>query len=152
MAGKMGAGGPKTAAGKRNSSLNALVHGYYAKSRHGLREVAKAVGKSYKQTLAEMRDCYKPDDAVEEVLVRRIARCAWRILYAHAMEDRNIQHDGVAWTVSSDQQCLIRYERLTDIQLHRAIEALHKRREAKQKGAANELLSAPAPSVAQAQP
>lgn len=143
--------GPKTTEGKRRSSLNAMRHGLYAKSKQGLEMVAEATGKAYEAVLDEMRACYRPVDVVEDMLVRRIARCTWRMLYTEAMENRAIQKDGLSLGCTDNRERLIRYERFTDIQLHRAIEALSKKRCAEKETPRNELPRALFPSVTHAQ-
>jgi len=136
---RKGIGGPRTAEGKRKSSLNALKHGLYAVSPHGLEQVADLIGRTYEDVLKELRACYRPLDAVEETLVRRIARCSWRILMSETMEDHLINRRGFKPRVSVSRERLMRCERLTDIQLHRAIEALQKRRDVIQRNCRNGL-------------
>ena len=147
---RKGIGGPKTAQGKKRVSLNALKHGLCAESLHGLEAVADLVGKTFQEVLDEMRTCCRPVDAVEEILVRRIAQCSWRMLITETMEDHILGRRGFQPSVGQSRERLIRYERLTDIQLHRAIEALQRRRESKAKTTQNRLPDDPSPSVSHA--
>ena len=148
---RKGIGGPTTPEGKAKVSLNAMKHGLTAESPQGLEEVAEMVGKTFEQVFEDMNACYQPADAIEETLVRRIARCAWRMLMTETMEDHIICRRGFHTSVGKSRERLIRYERLTDIQLHRAIEALQRRREFGAKTSQNKLISGLIPSVGHAQ-
>lgn len=150
-ASRKGIGGPKTAEGKKKVSTNALKHGLFVESKHGLEEVAQIVGRTYEEILDEVRTYYFPRDIVEDTLVRRIARCSWRILMSETMEDRIINRRGFYTSVGPGRERLMRYERLIDIQLHRAIEALEKRRDLMEKITQNKLIHGPIPSVSHAQ-
>ena len=67
------------------------------------------------------------------------------------MEDCILGRRGFQPSVGQSRLRLIRYERLTDIQLHRAIEALQRRRESEAKITQNKLPEDPIPSVSHAQ-
>ena len=138
---RKGIGGPSTPEGKMRVSLNALKHGLNAESPQAHEVIAEAVGTSFESVLDEMRDHYKPADPVEELLVRRVARCAWRLMITETMEDRIIQRRGILDTPGRSMERLILHERRIDIQLHRAIAALERLR--LQKNAQNKLPNAP---------
>lgn len=125
---RKGIGGPKTAEGKRRVSLNALKYGLYANSEQAMQVLNEQVGREYADLHAEMRAHFKPVDPLEELLVRRISRAAWRIMVTEAAENRNLtQHGGVPY-ITDTYANIIRNERYVDIQLHRAIYALERKR------------------------
>lgn len=144
---RKGLGGPRTPEGRKRSSLNALKHGLTARSKHGMEEITRVVGATYLDFVEVMTRHYRPIDPVEDTLVRRIARCAWRIHLSEKMEDHILNRRG--WTTSphSGRESLIRAERLIDVQLHRAIETLYKKRALMTKKAPNELMEPFCPSV-----
>ena len=147
---RKGIGGPKTLEGKRRVSLNALKHGLWADSPQAQEQITEIVGVDYQSVLAEMRGYYQPADPVEELLVRRVARCTWRLMITEAMEDRIIERRGIGYSPGRSWERVILHERRIDIQLHRAIAALARKRE--QKNSQNKLPNLPSPSVPHAQP
>ena len=126
---RKGIGGPKTPEGKAKVALNALKTGLHAKSPQGLTLLTQQMGITYKQILKELVALYEPQDAIENTFVSRIARCTWRIRLTEAMEARFLSGEGVPGYAHERYTDLIRHERLCDIQLHRAVLALEKRRE-----------------------
>ena len=148
---RKGMGGPKTPEGKKRAALNAMKHGLWAESRDGLKVVAEQVGASFEEVHEEMCMHYRPCDCVEAVLVRRVARCAWRLMITETMENRSLSRrsSGLRSTLSPGHETIIKRERLIELQLHRAISALREKR-SELKSVRNELDSPPAPSVAHA--
>ena len=126
---RKGIGGPKTPEGKAKVALNALKTGLHATSPQGLTLLAKQMGITHEQILKEVTALYQPQDAIENTFVSRIARCTWRIRLTEAMETRLFEGGGVPHYPGARYTDLIRHERLCDIQLHRAVLALEKRRE-----------------------
>jgi len=122
--------GPRTTEGKRRSSLNALKHGLTARSPHALDEIARVNEISFEDVRAEMMRHYQPLDPVEKQLVIRIARCVWRLSLSAAMEERLIEKRPVALRPGAAYERILKYERLVDIHLHRALAALQRKREA----------------------
>ena len=122
-------GGPKTPEGKKRSSLNSLKHGLDARSDHALDEVARQHGIPLEDVLEEMTRHYRPADPVERQLVLRIARCAWRLSLSAAMEERLIERRPNAARPGVTYDRILKYERLVDIHLHRALATLHRKRE-----------------------
>lgn len=100
------------------------------------------LGMTYQDVLAEMRANYHPVGPIEEALVRRIARCNWRLRLFEVQEDHIIDRRGVASSVGSTRHELMRTERLVDIQLHRAVEALTKLKETERRNIRSELRKA----------
>jgi hypothetical protein len=121
--------GPRTRQGKKRSSLNALKHGLTAQSRHALAEIAQQHGVPFEQTLEEMNRHYQPRDPVEKQLVLRIARCVWRLSLSAAMEQRLIERRPAVHRPGTSYERILKYERLVDIHLHRAIATLYRKRE-----------------------
>lgn len=127
--GRKGIGGPKTAKGRRTVSLNAIKHGYYAKTEQAMEILAEKVGRDYGELYAEMRAYFRPRDPLEELLVRRISRAAWRTLLTEAVENRELVETGGMPALTSGYGDMIRNERFIDIQLHRALYALERKRQ-----------------------
>jgi len=122
--------GPKTQQGKTRSSLNALKHGLTASSPHALEAVGRDCPVELQPYLDKVRAYYQPSDPVEEELVQRIARCLWRLARTADMELRLLQRPGISHRPSASNESIIRYERMVDMQFHRAIKALERKRAA----------------------
>ena len=125
---RRGIGGPKTEEGKRKTSMNALKHGLYATTEEGLAKIEELIGCSYSETLDRMRASLRPRDALEEVLVRRIARSAWRTMITESYENETLARCPERIHLGQSYQRVIHTERFIDIHLHRAIAALERRR------------------------
>ena len=98
--------------------------------RSGSRSLFEPTVARGEEILDAMTAQYKPKDALEITLVRRIARCAWRMFVTEGMETRLLGKSSAPYYPTGDYEAIIRHERLCDIQLHRAIDALAKKREA----------------------
>jgi len=122
-------GGPRTPEGKKKSSLNALKHGLYAKSSHALDDITNAHGVDFRNVLDQMNRHYRPADPVEKQLVLRIARCVWRLSLSASMEERLLERGGNGLRPGSSYEKILKYERLVDIHLHRALVMLQRKRE-----------------------
>lgn len=119
--------GPRTPMGKRRSSLNALKHGLHAKSPQALEVMAEEMQVSFEDILEDLKTHYHPMDPVEVQLVRRIARCLWRLANGEAMERRLLERRPDANRPSISYEKVMRYERFVDIHLYRAIEMLERK-------------------------
>lgn len=75
-----------------------------------------------------MRAYFKPLDPLEELLVRRIARAAWRTMLTEAVENRELIKYGGMLGLTDNCGGMIQTERFIDIQLHRALYALERKR------------------------
>lgn len=139
---RKGIGGPKTPAGRRRVSMNAIKHGYYAKTDQAMEILEEQVGRNYGAVYEEMRAHFKPRDPLEELLVRRIARAAWRTHLTEAVETRELVKTGGMPGLTSGYGDMIRNERFIDIQLHRALFALQRKRH-EEKMCENKLSPAP---------
>jgi len=127
---RKGIGGPKTREGKERIRLNALKLGLYAQSIEGMQAVADVIGITFEEVHQKMLDYYQPADPLEEALVRRIARCTWKLTVIETMEDYLLRGLAVREAPGRSLDGLSVIERRTDVQLHRAIAALaHKRRQ-----------------------
>jgi|GEM_PF-987062 len=126
--GRKGIGGPKTPEGRRRVSLNAIKHGYYAKTDQAMEVLAEKIGSDYNELLAELRAHFKPCDALEELLVRRISRAAWRTFLTEAVENKELVKFGGMPGLTASYGDMIKNERYIDIQLHRALYALERKR------------------------
>ena len=127
---RAGIGGPKTEEGKKRSSLNALKHGLTARSPQALNVPEGETGVEFDWILRRMRRYYRPADPVEEELVRRIARCVWRLAQSEAMERRHLTRSPNLYMPDTWYKAILRFERVVDIHLHRAIRALIRKRAA----------------------
>lgn len=126
-------GGPKTPEGKKRCSLNALKHGLDASSGHAFEEIAREHGIPFDDVLAEMTRHYAPADPVECQLVLRIARCVWRLSLSASMEERLMERRPNALRPGVTYERILKYERLVDIHLHRALATLQRKREMEHK-------------------
>lgn len=137
-------GGPRTQEGKRRSSLNAMKTGLHAQSPQALEEIGKEMGISFYNILEELDSHYRPRDSMETMLVRRIAKCVWRLCLSDAMERRNLSRTGLSEKPGTGYEKILKYERLVDIHLHRAIDSLAKKRASeKNQNSKNDLPYAP---------
>jgi hypothetical protein len=100
-----------------------------AVSTHAIEKLQEQTGTSFEDMLARMRDHFKPVDPIEDELVKRIARCLWRLTLGTAMEDRLLQRRPLTGRPSISHDRVLKYERLVDIHLHRSMEALERKRE-----------------------
>ena len=133
-------GGPVTKEGKKRSSLNALKHGLTARSPHALELMAEQCQVDFDEIHSDMRGYFLPADPLEDQLVRRIARCVWRLAMGESMEKRLLQRRAAPTRPGLTYDRIMKYERLVDIHLHRAIAALNtKRHEQRNPNAQNEL-------------
>lgn len=125
---RKGIGGPKTDEGKRKVSLNAMKNGLHAKSQQAMEILMEEIGQGFDDLHATMRDHFKPKDPLEELLVRKIARAAWRSMLTEAVEERELSIASRP-KLTNRYEKMIRSERIIDIQLHRAICALERKRQ-----------------------
>lgn len=135
---RKGLGGPKTPEGKAKSSLNAMKSGVYASSRHGLQKLAEEIGVKHEDITEAIFRFYEPRDAIENTLARRISRCVWRIYMTEAMEARMLERQGLPNRPGDTYNAIIRHERVCDLELHRAMTALEKKRDREAKRGAIE--------------
>jgi len=131
--------GPSTPEGKLKCSLNALKHGFTARSIQALRKIDQDHGVPFEDVLARLNAHYKPRDPVEEELVVRIARCLWRLSLSASMESRLLYKNRVTTRPGTSYEKILRYERLVDIHLHRAIDSLERKRSQTNQNAQNSL-------------
>lgn len=123
-------GGPKTPEGKTRSSMNNLKHGLTATSPQAMQIMASACSRTLDEVFLDLRDHYRPQDPVEDALIKRIATCLYRLEQADAMQRRAMSRRPSAMKPSPSAERVVRYERTVDLQLHRAIRALAAKREA----------------------
>jgi hypothetical protein len=95
-----GATGPRTTQGKERSKRNALKHGIFS-------QVALLKGESraeYDALLNSLRENLQPEGGLEELLVEKLARSAWRLRRMIIAETAEIQKaiEFLGW--ESDQQ------------------------------------------------
>jgi hypothetical protein len=71
--------GPRTAAGKKKVSRNAIRHGFFSKWLLVQHPDAKESPEEYEEFYADIRAHYQPADWLEHLWVEKIAVCAWRL-------------------------------------------------------------------------
>lgn len=125
--------GPTTPEGKLICSLNALKHGLTARSPQAFETIEEVHGIPFEDVLEEMNHHYMPADPIEVQLVKRIARCVWRLSLSAAMEERLLEQRPQATRPGTSYDKILKYERLVDIHLHRALATLHRKRELERK-------------------
>ena len=143
---RKGIGGPKTKEGKEKIRLNALKLGLYARSLEGMQAVADVIGVTFDEVHEKMIEYYRPQDPLEETLVRRIARCTWKLRLLETMEDYLINGLAVRDSPGKSLNDISVMERRTDVQLHRAIAALAHKRKVDQENSENKLNDLEPPS------
>ena len=94
-----------------------------------MQRVEEQIGCSYAEMLDNMRAYLQPRDPLEEVLVRRIARSAWRTMLTETVENRTLARNPDCLRLGNPYHNVIRNERFIDIHLHRAIIALERKRD-----------------------
>lgn len=116
-----------------------------------MQAVADVIGVTFDEVHQKMLDHYQPADALEETLVRRIARCTWKLRLLETMEDGLLQGLQVCEVPVRSLDGISIIERRTDVQLHRAIAALAHKRKQDQENEKNKLTELP-PTQSDAQP
>ena len=120
--------GPNTDEGKKRVSLNALKHGLTARSPQALAAMEERSAVRFQPVLESVLAYYAPADPIEEALVNRIARCIWRLARAEDMEARSLESYPAPSRPGHSNESIVRYERTVDLQLHRAMRALQRKR------------------------
>ncbi len=125
--------GPKTEAGLRVSSMNAL--------RHGLLSKASIIDSEDEAELEDfvwdMKNSFQPQDELENLLVDRVISCAWRLkrvlkIEAHIFSGKEVwaaylnDSDGVSFEAGKGEKVLLlsRYEVALERSLYRALSEL----------------------------
>jgi hypothetical protein len=70
--------GPTSAEGKKTSSRNASKHGLLTKDVVVTTRAGREDQAEFNALLAEFRDCYRPSDIAEDLLVQELANSYWR--------------------------------------------------------------------------
>jgi hypothetical protein len=109
--------------------MNALKHGLHARTKRAMEKVEQESGVDFMAVLEDMYMYFQPMDPLEHQLVRRIARCAWRLRLAEAMELRCLDRQPGPTRPGTSYDKVLKYERLVDIHLHRAIAAFQRKRQ-----------------------
>ena len=125
---RVGIGGPKTEEGKKRSSLNSLTHGARAKSPHALAAMEAASALEYQPFLDRVLSYYAPNDPIEDVLAERIARCLWRLARSTDIDARRAANHPMPSSLPGVSDGVIRYELMVDMQLHRAMRAMERKK------------------------
>jgi hypothetical protein len=125
--------GPPTAEGKKRSSLNAMKHGLTANSPQAFDKLVGELCGDFNAILERTQNHYRPQDPIEEELVARIARCLWRLSMTSAMEQRMLDRNPDMNRPGASYERIMRFERLVDIHLHRAMATLAGKRAAENK-------------------
>jgi hypothetical protein len=70
--------GPKSLEGKKTSSCNVYKHGLLTKDVVVTTRAGREDQSEFDKLLAGLRDCYRPNDLVEDLLVQELANSYWR--------------------------------------------------------------------------
>ena len=111
--------GPKTARGKRRVGRNAIKHGILAKQ---VVITGNETIEDFRSLLGSLWVKYEPVDIIEELLVQRMALCAWSLSRAQRFENKYFGDN------------VLRYDAQKERQFYRTIEELE-RLQARRKGA-----------------
>jgi len=125
--------GPRTPEGKRRSSMNALKHGLTAVSPQAQEIIAKELESNFNKVHADMMEYYRPQDNLEKELVRRVSECLVKLDTCRQMEKKITARNPESTRPNMSMQSLQRYMHSTDLQLHRTIATINKKREADRK-------------------
>ena len=135
--------GPKTADGKRRTSLNALKHGRLSKDL----VISGEDEKDYKKLMDGLLDSHQPINTTEIILVEKMAIALWKMKRLHRIETarinasmvsnvsrplygvRNLDPDQFAMAVNVEQ--LMKYQSLLEGQYYRALNTLLNLQEAR---------------------
>jgi hypothetical protein len=116
--------GPKTEAGKKHSSLNALKHGLLASTVLVAKGSAEESAQ-FAELLAALDQDLKPVGRLEEMMVEKIAVCWWR-------HKRALKLDAVLTPADDYSDRVVRYETSNQRQLAHAINQLERLQRARQ--------------------
>ncbi len=125
--------GPKTPEGKRRSSLNALKHGLTAVSPQAQEKIAQELEVDFDKTHRKMLEYFKPQDGLEQELVMKISECFIKFERCRKIEKIILTRHLHNVSISTSLESLQRYERSADLQIHRIISTIVKKREMDQK-------------------
>ena len=129
--------GPTTSEGRAASALNARKHGVRSASAALLPSESR---EEWEELLSELRNDLKPEGAVEDLLVERVAAAEWRRRRAEHFElgaliMEGAAEDGVgtaAWRDNMKGQGLglaVRYRRASDAAYYQALHELERRQQ-----------------------
>lgn len=90
--------------------------------------IEEETGVPFDDVLEEVIKVYKPMDTQELSLVHRIAICLWRLARAHTIERMQRTKSSLSRGPEAFCRNILIYDRLMDIQLQRAVNALEKKR------------------------
>jgi hypothetical protein len=104
--------GPKTEAGKRRSSMNAMKHGFTGQ----LVVMPDEDLELYQHHLKTFEDEYQPQGATEENLVQALADVSWRLNRVAALESNLL---GISYTPRDLVDCLFQQAKaLANLSMH----------------------------------
>jgi hypothetical protein len=94
--------GPKSLEGKNTSSCNAYKHGLLTKDAVVTTRAGREDQNEFDKLLAGLRDCYRPNNLVEDLLVQELANSYWRSARAVRCERGDLTCAGEALRSQSD--------------------------------------------------
>ena len=115
--------GPRTPEGKTTSSLNAVTHGIFVK--RFLNGAAPETVAEIQALISAVREHYKPQGPLEEILVQKVVVEAARYDRILGFEHEQIARPH-AFHISRGVDCISRYTTSTSRALFRAIEELER--------------------------
>ncbi|MBI2842224.1 MAG: hypothetical protein HYX78_02365 [Armatimonadetes bacterium] len=126
-------GGPKTAEGKKRSSLNALKHGLTAKSPHAHKLISGETRSKHDAILGLCILKLRPSNAEQMEIVRRIVGFAVRYATAEAMQKRFLRLNPGVSKYSPTMVKLERQKQMQTVHYERARLALARLKKPKRK-------------------
>lgn len=87
--------GPRTPEGKARSSQNSRKHGLFSRD---LRFDSEEEREQFEELLEELRQDRKPRGALQDMIVRQMAKCLWRLLWVqHRIGVEFSKRDNTSW-------------------------------------------------------
>ncbi len=111
--------GPRTAAGKARSSLNALRHGILAKAAFNVTIEGEERRAEFDALVADFAQEYQPRTITEHMMVQQLAGCYWRLAKVWTHETEAAWRNWIEYSMPLEE--MKEYEDFNDVNMERAI-------------------------------
>jgi len=111
--------GPRTAAGKARSSLNALRHGILAKAAFNVTIEGEERRAEFDALIADFAQEYQPRTITEHLMVQQLAGCYWRLAKVWTHETEAAWRNWIEYSMPLEE--MKEYEDFNDVNMERAI-------------------------------